>query len=371
MTASIITWTDGIIHKSTLLLNRSDPKKIDHITFAVTYLCNGRCQHCNIFKKYRRNPREAKKELAFHEIKQVFNSSRYLDDLRGITLTGGEPFLRKDFADLCTFLVKKYPKAGLTIPTNGLRPNLVLHKLEKILAACTPRGVYLSVSIDGNGATHDRVRGVTGAYNNALTLIELVKKRTPSIQAGISFTITPENYEHLIEVYKTSKELRVGFGVQFAQTSASYYENEEKDFEWSETELDEIANSTEFILKDRVKSQKTTQKLAATPFDVHSYYLSHMVESKRAHDTIQRCYSGINSFFMDPFGNIFPCIMLNKQIGNVCKSNFDELWLSKEGSDVRQFIKDKRCNCWTPCETMPTLERDPKVVWFNLHSLVK
>jgi hypothetical protein len=94
--------------------------------------------------------------------------------------------------------------------------------------------------------------------------------------------------------------------MQFAQTSASYYENEEKDFEWSEPELDEIANSTEFILKDRMKSQKTIQKIAATPFDVHSCYLSRMVESKRAHDIIQRCYSGINSFFYGSFRKYFP-----------------------------------------------------------------
>lgn len=371
MTGSIITWTDEVIHKSTLLLNRSDAKKIDHINFAVTYLCNSRCQHCNIFRRYREDPREAKKELGFHEIKQVFNSSAYLSDLRGITLTGGEPFLRRDFVDLCVFFVKKYPKASLTIPTNALCPNLVVHKLESILAQCTPRGVYLSVSIDGNRVTDDGVRGVIGAYNNALTLIELVKKRVPSIRIGISFTITPDNHKQLIEIYKLSKELKTGFGVQFAQTSASYYGNDEKDFGWSETELDEIDNAVEFILNDRLENQKITQKVAATPLDVDTYYLSNMVNARRTQKIVQRCYSGLNSFFMDPFGNIFPCIMLNKPIGNVRTSNFDDLWLSKEASDVRQFIKDERCTCWTPCETMPTLQREAKVVWFNLRSLVK
>ena len=42
-----------------------------------------------------------------------------------------------------------------------------------------------------------------------------------------------------------------------------------------------------------------------------------------------KCYAGTHSFFLDPYGDIFPCIMLNKKIGNI-KEGFDKVWLSKE-----------------------------------------
>jgi len=361
----------GTVNRSKLLLQKSDPKKISHINFAVTYVCNSRCKHCNIWNKYKEKPKEAKKELKLEEIEEIFEKSQYLKNLQAIDLTGGEPFIRKDFIDLCGFFIEKYPNAGITIPTNAVNLDLITNKLEEIVKMYNPKNIYIAISLDGIGETHDKIRGIPGDYNHVLELIEIIKKRLPTIKQAVSCTITPENYGDLLKVYKLSKKESIGFGLQFAQISGSFYGNIETEFEWNETKLDEVNKMINLIIKEYSMKQGILQKMMSCLFDVNTCYLSHMVDFQRNPHMISRCYSGTHSFFMDPYGNIYPCIMLNKKIGNIRELDFDELWLSTEAQEIREFIKDKKCACWTSCETGPSLIRSPEVVLWNLKNLIK
>jgi len=159
------------------------PKEVSYANIALTYLCNSRCRHCSIWKIYKYCPSKVREELTFEEIKAMFEKSRYLSKLKSIMLTGGEPFLRKDFVEICGFFVSKYPQAGICIPTNAVDPNLVVKKLEELMHNYNPnpRNIYISISLDGIGRTHDEIRGVTGNYQNVLRLIQLVKERLPAI----------------------------------------------------------------------------------------------------------------------------------------------------------------------------------------------
>ena len=82
-------------------------------------------------------------------------------------------------------------------------PNLVIAELEKIINTFGPEiNIFLSISLDGIGKTHDEIRGIPGNYSRVLKLIDLIKEKVPSINRGISFTIIPQNYKDLLEVYK-------------------------------------------------------------------------------------------------------------------------------------------------------------------------
>ena len=99
-------------------------------------------------------------------------------------------------------------------------------------------------------------------------------------------------------------------------------------------------------------------------------YLSNMVNYVRNRRRLFRCFSGTHSLFMDPYGNIFPCILLNKLLGDVTKSSFDDIWISDKAEAIRQFIDDEHCSCWCACEMMPSLSRNLKVMLYNLHSFI-
>lgn len=354
------------LHESKLLLTKPNPKEIDHINFAITYICNSRCKHCNIWMKYKEDPKAVQKELKLQQIKETFDRSQYLENLKTISLTGGEPFLRNDFVDICGFFIHRYPKAKIVIPTNAVNINLVITKLEEIVKTYNPKNIYISISLDGIGVTHDEIRGVPGDYNRVLELIELIKKSFPAINQGISFTITKHNYKDLLSIYEFTKEMSIGFGFQFAQNSSSFYENLDKCFEWKDSKLDEVNEIIRVLCKKIKAEQNILQNITST----NLYYISHMVDFQRNPCVISSCYSGFHSLFMDAYGNIYPCIMLNKKLGNICDLDFDDIWSSKMAKETREFIRSNKCACWTPCETFPSLARNPKIIFWNICKLI-
>lgn len=347
-----------------LQLKRPDPERIHYINFAVTYMCNSRCKHCNIWKRYGLS-NEVHNELTLEEIQNIFDGSRYLKNLRGIGLTGGEPFLRKDFVDLCGFFIQKYPKAGITIPTNSIDVKLITDKLKQIESKFNPKNIYISISLDGIGKTHDEIRGVPGNYEKVLRLIRVIREQVPSIKIGVSFTIMPENYKHILKVYELSRKLNIGFCCQFAGISENYYGNIEMNFKWDGVKLKEIEDDLIIITRKYCSRKSIFKKLV----DVTPCYFLNMVDFQRNPRRKFKCYSGTHSLFLDPYGNVYPCIMLNQRLGNIRERNFDEIWFSRRARIIREYIVSGMCACWTPCETFPSLARDYKVMLFNLINL--
>lgn len=352
---------EKIIDRARLIIQGPDPRKIIWINFAVTYLCDSRCRTCNIWRKYLSNPEEKSKELRLDEIRNMFINSQYLTNPYRISLTGGEPTLREDFVELCGFFIERYPKAEIMVSTNALNPGAIIARLEEINDEYKPKNLKVDISLDGIGKTHDEIRGVTRAYERVLKLIELVKERIPSVEQGVSFTITSDNYKDLLAVYELSKRLDIWFGPQFAGNSQVYFDNMEKHFVWNDTTLMEIEKVINVIRK--------RQRLLLRIGDISTYYLANMVRYEKYHQRICKCYSGTYSFFMDPYGNIFPCTMLAKKIGNIRQSDFDEIWTSKKIQQVREFINRENCACWTPCEALPSLLRNPNAILFNLSKI--
>lgn len=344
------------------LLKKPNAKEIIHLNFAVTYKCNSRCLTCNIWEIYKKYPKKIKNELTLDEICAIFNNSSYLSGIQGINLTGGEPVLRKDFVDLCGFFVEKYPNINLGISTNGLLSQILLNKLEQLVELYDPllENIHLSLSLDGIGETHDEMRGIPGNYEKVLEMIKSVKLTFPNMKQSLSFTITPKNYKEILKVYELSKSMEIGFGIQFAQINESFYLNSEKSFEWDTSKLNDIRNMIHQIISDVKSRQNTLHKLV----DLNQYFMRNMVNfQKNKWDNLNSCYSGTHSGFLDPYGNVYPCIMLDEKMGNALETNFDDLWLSENARNIRSHIEEKNCRCWTPCEAFKSLSRNPKLLF--------
>jgi MoaA/NifB/PqqE/SkfB family radical SAM enzyme len=330
------------------------------VNFAVTYRCNSRCITCNIWKKYREDSGQRVQELTLDEIKKIFNEAHHLKNLKSINLTGGEAFLREDFTELCSFFIRKYPEAGIFTNTNALNTLLILNSLKEIVEKHRPRTLSLSISLDGIGETHDKIRGVPGNYERALALIDALRKELPSVHVGVNFTIVPENYQDILNVYALSQERGVHFDCQFGHISECYYANADDAgrFKWDSAALEEVEQSIRVIADDfRKRERNLSDKMSV-------YFLEHMMRNQRKQKRKLVCYSGSISCFIDPYGDVFPCTMLPQAWGNA-KGGFDTVWSSDTAKQSRAFIKAKRCACWTPCEAYNSLMNSPRIVLSN------
>lgn len=111
----------------------------------ITRVCNLRCVHCEN-QCGERSPRELSTEAMGKVAQGLIRLG-----CKQVDLTGGEPLLRPDWADLCGMLVGSGVKVALI--TNGLL--LDRDTLAQVLAA----GVgAIGISIDGLQATHDGMR---------------------------------------------------------------------------------------------------------------------------------------------------------------------------------------------------------------------
>lgn len=140
------------------LLSRGSP---GYLIQFLTHRCNALCGHCFDMPQRHAIGREAELDLA--RIRRVAASAGPVGHL---SLTGGEPLLRDDLAEI----IAAYYRAGVrsfSVSTNGSYPEKIAALLTRI-ADIAPFGrVMVTVSIDGVGDAHDRLRGVPGLFAKA------------------------------------------------------------------------------------------------------------------------------------------------------------------------------------------------------------
>jgi radical SAM protein with 4Fe4S-binding SPASM domain len=194
---------------------------------------------------------------------------------------------------------------------------------------------------------------VPGNYQKCLELIRELVARWPRMRVGIGMTITPGTVGDMEGVFRLAQELKVGFTTRFAQVSFYYHNESQAAAGWT-PELKTRAHAELLNIRDR---RFGDAGLYARVVDASYVFLTEAVERTFAPRRTHECFSGTYSFFLDPLGNIYPCIMLSRPMGNLRESPFDTIWDGERAGAVRRTIADRMCNCWTECETLPSLSR--------------
>jgi Fe-coproporphyrin III synthase len=157
------------------------------VVWNATKTCNLACVHCYA---------DAEIESFAGEL-TTEEAQRMIEDLAAfnvpaLLISGGEPFARPDILDLADHATSLGVR--VTFSTNGTLINKEKAvRLEKI-------GVtYVGISIDGGEEQHDKFRGRTGAFKDAIRGIR--NCREAGIRVGVRFTVTKENLGEMNEVF--------------------------------------------------------------------------------------------------------------------------------------------------------------------------
>ncbi len=144
-------------------------------------------------------------------LRREVSTEEYLDIIRqigeagvkAVTLTGGEPTLRRDITALVA-AIKKYP-IHLSMISNGSgKPEIYREMIELGLDS-------LTISVDGTQEVHDHVRGRSGSFDRALRAIETViaaKKTHPTnrpwleVSCAIS-ALNQHDLENLVDWFQS------------------------------------------------------------------------------------------------------------------------------------------------------------------------
>lgn len=320
------------------------------ITFAVTYACTFLCKTCNIGRNYLANPQKIKQgELSYEEIGKVFKSGKP----SWVQVTGGEPFMRDLYAILKAIKENDDELYVAHTTTNGFTTNHIVDQVKKILTLNIPRFV-VSISVDGFEDMHEKVRGIKDSFKKCLaTFNELKKLENKHFNVFISYTSSPYNMGK-IEKFIQSMSKKYGIDPKYIHmnlyhTSDHYFKNtdQKRTAEYNQRVLNEIKAYREHKRGNDWKVSFLENR--------YSKFVEKFIETGKSP---LPCKALNSSCFMDPYGNIFPCLVWAKPLGNIREFDYDlrKLWQDPTVVKTQEDAAALRCpNCWTPCEAYQTI----------------
>ena len=182
----------------------ANPTKVGYVIFYVTNMCNFRCNFCFYSEEIQKG---LKKNLL--TIEEIDKFSKSLNGLLQLSLTGGEPFLRKDFDRITEVFINNTSVKYITIPTNASLIDRMVRYLEYILPRFPSTYIRLTFSVDGIGQDHDENRSMKGSFEKikkAYEAISPLRKKYKNIVLDTNTVFTAKTENNFVEIIKYLKK---------------------------------------------------------------------------------------------------------------------------------------------------------------------
>ena len=284
----------------------------------ITYQCNCRCRMCQRWKDPRRN------ELSLDEYTKLAADLHALGSHQ-ISISGGEPLLRGDVFKI----IDSFAGRGMSVNlcTNGLLLKKYGDEIRRSGATC------ISVSLDGaSAASHDKIRGIPGSYQQIKEGIEHLLKTARSARPllRVRMTVSNHNAREIGPFYEKWHDVADDVLLQpVHHCTDAYYTG---------------MNATDLT----IDPEMLARQVADTPF-AHDNYIKRLINSLKTSGAFphQSCYAGVLMARIDPWGNVYPCLEQHVGIGSVRANDFQTIWNSENfAKERRRLATNRPCRCW-------------------------
>ena len=104
------------------------------------------------------------------------NTFKRAKSLLHLTITGGEPFLRKDLTEIISEIINNSGVPRVSIKSNGFYLKRIKEYIPELIKRHKNTEFTLSISLDGPKDIHDKVREFKGAYDKVVETINAMEK---------------------------------------------------------------------------------------------------------------------------------------------------------------------------------------------------
>jgi heme b synthase len=319
--------------------------------------CNLACVHCrrlDVGRDLSRN--DLSTEQATKLIRSLPETGRPI-----LVFSGGEPLMRPDLFELA----ETATKVGLPIAlaTNGTIMDD--HVAQRVVDVGFRR---VSISFDGpDPDTHDRFRGIAGAFESSIRGFTLLRERGMSMQ--INTSVARHNYDKLDRMYDLALKLGadalhifmlvpVGCGMSLSNDIMLKPDEYEKTLNWiydrsleGKIHLKATCAPHYFrVLRQRARTDGRPLPAAAHPHRSLAPAAGHPGGHPEGADMsamTKGCLAGQAVCFVSHTGEVFPCGYLPLSSGNVKTTPFPTIWReSKIFNDLRDDSNlGGKCGC--------------------------
>ncbi|MBV8634601.1 MAG: radical SAM protein [Burkholderiaceae bacterium] len=301
------------------------------VSIITTYRCQMRCKMCDIWE----NPTDKKREITPKELE-------ILPNFKFVNITGGEPFVRRDLEDIVEVMFKKSDR--IVISTSGWHTDRIIKMAERF------PNIGIRVSIEGLSQKNDDLRGREGSFDRALRLL-LTLKEMGIKDIGYGCTVSNKNSEDMLWLYKMSRELGMEFATAAFHNSYYFHKGDNEI-----TNKDEVIGNFRKLMEELLKENHPKAWYRA-------FFNLGLINYIRDQPRMLPCEAGTANFFIEPYGDVYPCNGLEERywkesMGNIRDvETFEQLWFSQQAEKVRSLVRTCPKNCWMVGTAAPVMKK--------------
>ena len=296
----------------------------------INSLCNMRCEHCFYWQQL--NQRD---DLSFEEIVAL---SEELGPIENLNLSGGEPFLRKEFDAICRQFIRRNGVREIYVPSNAWFKDKTVRMIRSVLREPSLKLFAVEISLDGMPAFHDEFRKAPNSFRKAMETYDALaalQREDPRLQIHAISTATEKNMGEIRQLttflfdrcpQMTHHNLAIIRGERKNPTLQGPALQEYRDLYaymrrlWSPREQGRYGSLVEPMLQwAKLKSAEQERQFVA-------------------------CRAGVLSAVVHANGDVGVCEQ-RPPIGNLRKNSFRQIWRSHHAKEIRQSIARKECYC--------------------------
>ena len=158
----------------------------------INSICNQKCEHCFYWRNLNR-----KDDLTFDELLSL---SKSLGRIENLNLSGGEPFLRPEFAKICRQFIQWNKVRQIYVPTNGSFTERTVKQVTETLEEQSLDLFVVEFSLDGMQEFHDKFRGMKNAFRKSMetyNALTEVQARDPRLRLHATSCATGTNLQEI------------------------------------------------------------------------------------------------------------------------------------------------------------------------------
>jgi len=310
----------------------------------INSICNLTCEHCFYWRNL--NQRD---DLKLDEILAL---ARDLGPIENLNLSGGEPFLRHEFAEICRFFIRNNGVEQIYVPTNGYFTERTIKALTSILEEPTLKLFVCELSIDGTPEYHDRFRGNPKSFAKLLETYEALAElqaRDPRIRIHSISTVTSENLDEIkrLTTYLYERCPKMD------HHNLALIRGERKNPSLVIPDLRAYRALYDYARRLWAPREEARYGSLVEP-------MLQWAKTKTAERQTQviPCRAGVMSGVVYANGDVSFCETL-PPLGNLRQESFRKLWFSPKADNMRRSVHAKQCWCTNEVFLWPSINYQP------------
>jgi MoaA/NifB/PqqE/SkfB family radical SAM enzyme len=292
--------------------------------------CNLSCEHCFYWKDLNK-----RNDLTFKEFEKL---SIDLGHFENLNLSGGEPFLRTEFAEICELFIRNNHVRNIYVPTNGYFTDRTEKALRKVLENKSLKLFACELSLDGMPEYHNRFRGNPRSFERAMETYEMLARLQKEDSRLLIHANTVAMSENMDEIRQLTEFLHERCP-QMEHHNLAVIRGDRKNPSLQGPQIEKYKNLYRHVAEVWADREKNRFGASVEPMLQWA-----KMKTLETNEQFIPCKAGILSGVVYANGDVSVCEQ-HLPLGNLREKSFFEIWDSPEAEKLRASIRAKKCFC--------------------------